>query len=523
MWKLDKLIFLFGFPILASVLIWFAYVERGHWPALLRTEVMHTMTASQAEASWAWVQVQGRTVILSGEAPDAGALHAARRAILATPGVSGLVANTRIRVWGGLTPPTVKNLATRAMRPELQGTWPYQAAEGLSIELAGHLYVLGETDALRVAGEDWKLLPTNELSEGSYDVEVTAWQAELSASDNSTKELTIDLTPPPAPKVDPYFGRSRTPQLSGRWPIEQAARLGVAVSGRTYELGSDPELKSNEAGGWVLNLSSPLKAGQNDVVATAYDHVGNGQTDLSSNEAVVDLDPPATPTVQRFQSARAFTLRGTWAQGDAVSLVVAVAGQKYVLGQGASLSIDGDGHWKLSPTNLPGEGTYDVVVRTKDRAGNVSQDQTSNELIIKFVPERDKSEAFEETPRPISAFKCQQGFKRILGNKPVRFIARTAKLERTSIHVLDDLAGLAARCPEARIEIAAHTDAEGDFSQNRRLSRLRAFAVAAHFARRGIDRFRLSSVGYGEVRPIASNNTAEGRAKNQRLELYVKR
>ncbi|NNF79972.1 MAG: hypothetical protein HKN05_18270, partial [Rhizobiales bacterium] len=464
MWKLDKLIFLFGFPILASVLIWFAYIERGHWPALLRSEVMRAISASQAEANWAWVQVQGRTVLLSGEAPDAGALHAVRRAILATPGVGGLVANTRIRVWGGLTAPTVKALTTQAMRPELQGTWPHQAAEGLSIELAGELYVLGETEALRVAGGDWKLVPANELSEGRYDVEVTAWQAERSASDDSINELTIDITPPPAPKVDPYFGRSRTPQLTGNWPIEQAAGLRVAVAGRTYELGSDPELKSNAAGRWVLNLSSPLGAGQNDVVATAYDQVGNGQSDSSRNEAVVDLDPPAVPTVQRFQSARAFTLRGTWAQGDAVSLEVTVAGDKYVLGQGRALSIDGDGHWKLSPTNLPGEGTYDVVVRTKDRAGNVSQDETTNELIIKFVPERDKSEAFEEAPRPISAFMCQQGFKRILGRKQVRFVSRTAKLERKSIHVLDELAGLAARCPEARIEIAAHTDAEGDFS-----------------------------------------------------------
>lgn len=523
MWKLDKLVFLLGFPILASVLIWYAYVERGHWPTKLRNDVARAMSAGQAGTDWAWVQVQGRTVTLSGEAPDAGALHAVRRAILATPGVGGLVANTRIRVWGGLTAPTVKTLATQALRPELQGTWPHQAAEGLSIELAGHLYVLGESEALRVAGENWLLVPTNDLNEGSYEVEVTAWQAERSASDTSVSELKIDLTPPPAPKINPYFGRSRTPQLSGDWPIEQAARLQVAVAGRTYTLGSDAELRSNEAGLWTLDLSQPLASGQNEVVATAYDHVGNGQSDASANEAVVDLDPPAAPTVQRFQSARAFTLTGTWAQGDAVSLEVSVAGQNYVLGQGTALSNQEDGRWKLSPTQLPGEGTYDVVVRTEDRAGNVSQDQTTNELIIKFVPERDKSEAFEEAPRPISAFLCQQGFKRILSRTPVRFVDRTPKLERRSIHVLDDLAGLAARCPDARIEIAAHTDAEGDFSQNRRLSRLRAFAVAAHFARRGIDRFRLLSVGYGEVRPIASNNTAEGRAKNRRLELYVKR
>ena len=233
--------------------------------------------------------------------------------------------------------------------------------------------------------------------------------------------------------------------------------------------------------------------------------------------------PRRSPTVERFESSRAFILKGTWAQGDAVDLEVQVADRVYELRKGNALKTDETGRWTLSPTILPPEGTYDVVVRTRDRAGNVSEDETADELVIRYLPEREISHAFEEAPRPITAIMCQTAFKKILAQNPVRFIGRTAKLDPLSFPVLDALAGKAAQCPDARVEISAHTDSLGDFSENRRLTELRAYAVASHFARRGIARARLSSVGYGEVRPIASNNTAAGRAKNRRLELYVKR
>ncbi len=481
------------------------------------------MAANGGEASWASLQIQGRDVILLGEAPDAGALHDVRRRILATPGVANLFANTRIRVWGTLTEPTVKPLATKIRRPTLIGTWPSNAAEGLSLELAGELYVLGETEELQTNGANWAFTPSAALPDGRYDVEVTAWTAERSASDQGSHELTIDTVPPPAPHVDRYLGRSLMPELSGQWHPEQAAGLRVEVAGRSYELGKDRELTSTPAGRWTLNVVSPLADGDNEVVATAIDHVGNQQPDRTSNEAFVDRNPPKVPTVERFESSRAFILSGTWAKDDAVDLEVHVAGRVYQLRKGNALKSDEKGRWTLSPTVLPPEGTYDVLVRTRDRAGNVSEDETTDELVIRFLPERDISHAFEEAPRPMTAIMCQAAFKKILAQSPVKFIGRTAKLDPLSLPVLDALAGKAAQCPDARVEISAHTDSVGDFSENRKLTQLRAYAVAAHFARRGITRARLSSVGYGEVRPIASNNTAAGRAKNQRLELYVKR
>jgi outer membrane protein OmpA-like peptidoglycan-associated protein len=71
------------------------------------------------------------------------------------------------------------------------------------------------------------------------------------------------------------------------------------------------------------------------------------------------------------------------------------------------------------------------------------------------------------------------------------------------------------------IEIQAHTDSVGRASFNEALSQKRATSVERFFIQNEIDAERLSSIGYGESKPIADNGTAEGRAKNRRVELKV--
>ncbi len=514
---------LIAITVMASGGIWIGYVHSGVWQHHLRAEIENSFNTSDTPTDWVRFHVRGREVVLYGEAPDGEALRGVRALIKQTDGVGKLTSLARLRDWGELTAPTVAPLATRARRPVVSGTWSPEAAESMSVELDGVLFVLGEDESLEVRGNVWRLTPGHDLADGVYDVEVTAWRAQLSASDVSTGELTVDTKPPPPPEVAAYFGRSLTPQIRGRWPVGKAASLRVEVAGRRYTLGKDPELVSSPSGRWSLAVSTPVKEGVNDVVAIALDHVGNTQADLTSGELVVDREPPARPTVNRFQSSRAFTLTGTWPESDAVALELSLDGQTHKLGEGSGLVSDGTGRWRYDPAVLPGEGAYDVVVRTRDRAGNVSEDATTDELVIKFVPERDHAHGLEEAPRPLTSIMCQQAFRQILARSPVRFQAGATKPDAQSRHVLDDLAGIAARCPATRIEIAAHTHALGDFVENRILTHQRAYWIANHFVRRGIRRSRLSSVGYGEVRPVASNNTAAGRAKNERVELYVKR
>jgi OOP family OmpA-OmpF porin len=72
------------------------------------------------------------------------------------------------------------------------------------------------------------------------------------------------------------------------------------------------------------------------------------------------------------------------------------------------------------------------------------------------------------------------------------------------------------------VEVAGHTDSIGPEAYNQQLSERRARAVADYLETQGIDRARLRVVGYGEARPVASNDTEEGRAQNRRVELTIR-
>jgi len=68
-------------------------------------------------------------------------------------------------------------------------------------------------------------------------------------------------------------------------------------------------------------------------------------------------------------------------------------------------------------------------------------------------------------------------------------------------------------------EVGGHTDSVGSDSYNQRLSERRANAVKNDLISRGVPASQLTAVGYGETRPVASNDTAEGRAANRRVEI----
>lgn len=76
--------------------------------------------------------------------------------------------------------------------------------------------------------------------------------------------------------------------------------------------------------------------------------------------------------------------------------------------------------------------------------------------------------------------------------------------------------------PEIRLEVWGHTDDVGGDAYNLRLSQARAAAVAEFLTGSGIDAARIASAGFGETRPMADNQTEEGRARNRRVELHIR-
>ena len=71
------------------------------------------------------------------------------------------------------------------------------------------------------------------------------------------------------------------------------------------------------------------------------------------------------------------------------------------------------------------------------------------------------------------------------------------------------------------IEISGHTDSKGSDTYNETLSQGRSQSVVDYLASQGIDGARLTARGYGEAKPIDSNDTEEGRANNRRVEFTV--
>jgi outer membrane protein OmpA-like peptidoglycan-associated protein len=86
---------------------------------------------------------------------------------------------------------------------------------------------------------------------------------------------------------------------------------------------------------------------------------------------------------------------------------------------------------------------------------------------------------------------------------------------------LAPLAAFMAKQPEARIQIAGHTDSQGSDSANMDLSARRAQSVGAYLSSTGISMTRISAVGLGEGVPVATNDTAAGRAINRRVEVTI--
>lgn len=98
----------------------------------------------------------------------------------------------------------------------------------------------------------------------------------------------------------------------------------------------------------------------------------------------------------------------------------------------------------------------------------------------------------------------------------VLFSSGSAELLPVSSDELDRLAELLTKAPDLSVEIVGHTDNVGTKTANQQLSQQRAAAVKDYLVANGIAEARISTQGVGEARPIATNATEEGRARNRR-------
>lgn len=108
-----------------------------------------------------------------------------------------------------------------------------------------------------------------------------------------------------------------------------------------------------------------------------------------------------------------------------------------------------------------------------------------------------------------------------LADRIIEFQSGSAQLTASGVAVLDEMASAIARFREAEIQVVGHTDNSGSRMANVALSLARANAVRDYLMTKGIDGGRITALGAGPDKPVTTNDTAEGRARNRRIEFRM--
>ena len=103
----------------------------------------------------------------------------------------------------------------------------------------------------------------------------------------------------------------------------------------------------------------------------------------------------------------------------------------------------------------------------------------------------------------------------------VTFETNSASLDSKFFDVLDSVATVLQEYKSTLVTVAGYTDSTGAADYNQKLSEKRATTVALYLHSRGVAKERLAAIGHGEAHPVAGNDTAEGRARNRRVEITL--
>jgi outer membrane protein OmpA-like peptidoglycan-associated protein len=179
------------------------------------------------------------------------------------------------------------------------------------------------------------------------------------------------------------------------------------------------------------------------------------------------------------------------------------------------------------PDDNDADGIADAQDRCPDQAGPAENGgcpdaDRDGDVVI------DRLDACPDVPGPAENQGCpKSGAVKLSGEKiefegTVYFDTDKDVIQDRSFELLDSIATVIQAHPEVgRIRVEGHTDAMGGRDHNVDLSKRRAGAVVRYLAGKGVDAYRLTSDGLGPDRPVADNKTADGRAKNRRVEFHV--
>jgi len=133
-----------------------------------------------------------------------------------------------------------------------------------------------------------------------------------------------------------------------------------------------------------------------------------------------------------------------------------------------------------------------------------------------------KAAAEAEAKRKAEVTACQDKLREIASKDGITFKTGGTEIDKRVLATLDELVQTAKSCANVVITVEGHTDSTGSEEANKRVSQRRAQAVVDYFIGAGLDANYVKAVGYGNTRPIATNDTARGRAQNRRIQFTVR-
>ena len=163
------------------------------------------------------------------------------------------------------------------------------------------------------------------------------------------------------------------------------------------------------------------------------------------------------------------------------------------------------------------------VKRVESRLGGESQERIALQRQVDAQARlRSNIAAIEASFTNDEARVFRQGNDVVVSLMGISFPSGRSTIDGSSAALMRKVQQALALFPDASVLIEGHTDANGSDSANLILSQDRADAVKQYLVSQfGANAEKVSSIGYGEARPVATNETAAGRARNRRIDLVI--
>lgn len=168
-------------------------------------------------------------------------------------------------------------------------------------------------------------------------------------------------------------------------------------------------------------------------------------------------------------------------------------------------------------TSDPTTGQYKIILPSGKKYSFIAQ-QKEFYPISENIDLKDLSE-YNEFAKDLYLLPIEKG--EIIRLNNIFFEFNKADLKSESFNELDRLFDILKENKNMKIEISGHTDDKGSDAYNKTLSNSRAKSVLDYLVKKGINANRLTSVGYGESKPVVANDTEENQAFNRRVEFKV--